>query len=299
MHFCNDPKSKFFSVCDITNLKDIATRRYQVPYETLYFFDTAQVHNVIYFSGGGLPLTDTSSEQYFQIFMRFTIEHNMETSVLKLSGMGVPRANHTMFALTDSLLYVVGGTNLSGNLSSCEEYSAEKNKWRPVAELNETKKWVSVCGFAGRYLYAFGGVLDVKDTISDKIECLDTAETGRKTWKIVELAVGKSLWKRRFFSGTFELAGTGVMIFGGIADQEESGECLVLDPTTRALVAQEKMAIPDEFYRTKPGVSGCNLAMVGSHGGDLHVFDMAKKLWLRVEKNIWNPDAPKYKSDTF
>ena len=107
LHFCNDPKNKDFEVCSIERPKDAIPRKFTVPYETVYFFDTTQVKNSIYFSGGGLPLTESSTEQFFQIAMRYTIKPDMDTSTTKLANMKVARANHTMVTLTPNLLYVV------------------------------------------------------------------------------------------------------------------------------------------------------------------------------------------------
>ena len=53
MHYCEDPKSKQFILCNIEDIKEVQTRKYHVPYDSLYLFDTVQLKNVIYFSGGG------------------------------------------------------------------------------------------------------------------------------------------------------------------------------------------------------------------------------------------------------
>ena len=300
LHFCDDAKSKFFAVCNIDNTKEIVTRKFPVPYETTYFFDTVQIKNTIYFTGGGLPLTDYSPEQYFQITMRFTIKPDMDTAVTKLTNMCVARANHAMVVLTPNHLFVAGGTNLTGNLASCEEFTIDKNKWRMVAPLNESKKWISLCAFGKRYLYAFGGVLNSKDSVSDKIECFDVADQTKKVWKIVDVGTGKALWKKRFFSGTLELSPNSIIIFGGIVNDEEVSDCLLFDPTTRAMVVGPKMPAPDAFYRTKHGTSDKFVLIVGGRNGDLHTFNKYTKTWEVTSKIIWNPDYGfAVKADTY
>ena len=290
LHFCDDAKSKFFAICNIENTKEIITRKFLVPYETIYFFDTVQIGNTIYFTGGGLPSTDYSPEQYFQTMIKFTIKPEMDTVVTKLTNMCVARANHAMVALTPNTLYVVGGTNISGNLHSCEQFTIDKNKWRVVASLNENKKWISLCTFAKRYLYAFGGVLNEKDNVSDKIECFDTADHTKGTWKIIDIVTGKPLWKKQFFSGSLELNSNSIIIFGGIVKNEEVSDCLVFDPNTRAISLGPKMLAPDAFYRTKHSTNGHFILIVGGRNGDLHTFNKDAKTWEVTAKIIWNPD---------
>ena len=232
--------------------------------------------------------------------MKFLVKPEMDTTVTKLANMNHPRANHSMAMISPNNLYVVGGTNLSGNIKSCEEFSLDMNKWKIIASLNETKKWVSVCTFAEKYLYAFGGVIGAEAKASDKIECLDKKETGKKSWKLVELTSGKGVWGNRFFSGCIEINSNEIMIFGGIADGKEVDECLLLDPTTKAMKLGPKLAGPDAFYRAKHGTIAYMVVIVGSREGDLHIFDKKVGAWQCMLKNIWNPTHGfAVKADTF
>lgn len=300
MHFCDDPKNKYFAVCNVANLKDIPTRKFMVPYETEYLFDTVQVKEYIYFSGGGVPASGSATEQFFKILMKFTIKADMETTINKLVDMNIARANHNMTALTSNALYVVGGTNSTGFLASCEEYLVDKNKWRQIASLTEGKKWVSVCGIGDRYLYAFGGVLNPSEAATDKIECIDTTDVSSKQWKVITLTMGADLWKKNFFVGALQAPAGDIMLFGGIANGVEADTWLSFDPTAKTMKAVGKIQRSDSFYRTKAGSNDNQLVIVGSLDGDLHFYDKTKKNWQLMRKTIWNPlFARPYKADTF
>jgi len=299
MHYSDDPRTKQFIYCTIKDIKEIQTRKYTVPYDSTYLFDTVQLKDVIYFTGGGLPGADPSKDQYYQIVMKVTIKASMEMVVDKLASMNTPRANHAMIAGTKNLLYVVGGTNATGSLSSCEEYAIDANKWKEIAQLNEKKKWVSLSSWNQKVLYSFGGAIDGPDKASDLIECLEIAKTSAKTWEKVKISSGDGLLNRRFFTGVMHIP-EGILLFGGVVKEAEKDDCILFNPSSKALKKQSELLRPDAFYRTKPGIKSSNILIVGSHDGDLHIYDKGKGKWDLMVKKIWNPEYGfALKSDTF
>ncbi len=295
-HFCDDQKNKCFVVY---NVKDKSTYKFEVPYETVYLFDSVQVKNQIYFTGGGMPPTESRGEQFFQTVVRLTIQPDMDTSIEKLPNMNVARANHTLVALNDKTLYAIGGCNTKAEIPACEEYSVDKKKWRDCAFLNEKKMWVSVCVVDSRYLYAFGGSTNLKPKESNLIECLDTTDLTAKFWTKIELASGKDFWPRSFFVGSLQIAPDNVILFGGLVDKSEVDSTYYFNPKAKTITKGPKLARPDAFYRTKPGINGNELAVVGSSEGDMHIYNIVEKKWTLIKKAMWNPDAGiMLKSDT-
>lgn len=299
MHYFDDPENKYFVVCNVTNLTEIQTWKLMIPYESNFIFDTVQMKNVIYFTGGGVPPAGSSPAQYFKILYKFTLLPEMKTTTNKLADMNIARANHSMISVTNNSLYVVGGANSEGCISSCEEYLLDKNKWRQIASLNEAKKCVSICKFKSKYLYAFGGLTNDKDASTEKIEMFDTADTTSKLWNIVTLASGAALWKKSVFAGTFELSPNEILLFGGLYNGKEVDYCLTFNPEAKSMTSSGKIQRLDTFYKTKYGISGTQMAIVGSHDGDLHIFDKEKKTWVLMRKVIWNPLTSQIRSDTF
>ena len=296
-HFCDDQKNKCFV---LFSLKDKSTRKLEVPYETDYLFDSAQIKNQIYFTGGGMHPTESKGEQFFQTVVRLTIHPDMDTSIEKLPNMNVSRANHTLVALNNNTLYAIGGCNTKAEIPACEEFTVDKKKWRDCAFLNEKKMWVSVCAVEGRYLYAFGGSTNLKPKESNLIECLDTNDHAAKMWAKVELTAGKELWPRCFFVGCVPLAGDTVLLFGGLVKQTEVDDTYVFNPKTKAMIKGPKLARSDAFYRTKPGIYENELMIVGSSEGDMHIYNIAEKKWILRKKAMWNSEVGfSIKSDTY
>jgi len=300
MHYCENPKTKQLVLCELKDMKAIQTWKLNSPYDSLYYFDTAQIKNFIYFTGGGTPASETSPEQFYQITMRMTIMPSMVTVADKLANMNVPRANHTMKVVADKYLYVIGGTNTSGNLSGCEEYDIASNKWREIASLNESKKWVSVCSFKVKHLYAFGGYINDEPKASSLIETLDIEKPLEKLWEIVKIESGGELFKDTFLPGVVPIADNCILIFGGITKKEIKDTCVAFDPIKKILVKKKGILKKDSFYRTEYGFKADTFGIVGARDGDLHIYDKTNEKWGLMLKKIWNPDYElAIKADTY
>ena len=297
IHFCDDQKNKCIG---FYSLKDKSVRKLEVPYETVFLFDSVQIKDSIFFSGGGMPSSETKGEQFFQTFMKLTIKSDFETSIEKLANMGVPRANHTLVALNDTTLYAIGGCNTKAEISACEEYSMDKKKWRDCASLNEKKMWMSVCVVDSRYLYVFGGSTNMKAKETDMIECLDTSDVSAKIWTKIDLAAGKDVWPKCFFVGSYQIGPDAIILFGGLVSQAEVDSTYIFSPKTKTVTKGTKLACRDAFYRTKPGVWGNELVVVGSSEGDMHTYNIIEKKWTVIKKAMWNPEVGfAIKSDTY
>lgn len=286
-HFCGDQEEQTFF---LYSLKDKTTRKFELPYESMYLLDSIQVNNQIYFTGGGLPPGDKGPDKYYPQTMRVTFQPNFDYMNEKLANMNTARANHTMAYINPTLVYVVGGSNLTGELASCEEYKVSANKWREIATLNEKKMWVSVCNFAGRFLYAFGGSTKSDSSELDSIESLDTSDAAAKKWTLVKLAKGKEMWKKCFFAGCYQIDMDTLLIFGGLGNKSEVEEAYCFFPKHNAISKGPKLMRPDAFSRSKPGIFNNELVVVGTSECDLHVFNIPEKKWRLIKKSAWNPD---------
>lgn len=286
-HFCDDQTNKVFV---IYNLKDKTSSKLEVPYETVYLFDSVQIKNHIYFTGGGLPPADGKGEQFFQTALRLIILPGMDTKTEKLPNMKVSRANHTCVALTQNLIYVIGGCNSKAEIPSCEEYNIEKKTWREIAYLNEKKMWVSVCPVDSKFLYVFGGSSNLKPKESEMIEFLDIQDTSKKLWTKVALTSGKENWKRCFFAGCLQISPDDIILFGGLVNKKEVSDTMYFNPKKCTITKGPNLQKADAFYRMKPGKYGNEMLIVGSCEGDLHTYSLTEKKWNLIKKSIWNPE---------
>lgn len=299
MHYCDGTTTKEIVVTDLKE-PELPSRRYPVPYDTTYFNDTLQIGNVIYITGGGVEAAKGSPELFFQTTMKVTITPSKDIEADKLANMNTARAYHSMTSLKGKFLYAIGGTNSTGDIASCEEYSIDANKWREIAPLNEKKKFVSVCGYNSQILYAFGGSTGKPPKVSDKIESLDISAAGAKAWELIKLTAGGELWKPAFFLGSYALSESCILVFGGVTNDNPTDNSFFFNPKTKKLEKHGNLLKPDTFYRTKPGSRTGNLSIVGSTEGDLHIFKLAEGKWDLMYKKFWYPAQTfSLKSDTF
>lgn len=296
MQYC-EPKDENYSLSDVTNLTDIQTSKFKVPYDTMYHFDTVILKNMIYFTGGGTA----SPEEYYQIMIRVTITDKKDLISDKLANMNTARANHAMTALTKNLLYVVGGSNINGDLTSCEEYNIAYNKWREIAQLNEKKKWVSLCAFEEKALFVFGGALNSTGKPTDSIESLDASHSASKYWNVIKLEKGKEIWPKCLFIGCLQISSNCILLFGGVWNATEQKGCFLFNPEKKTIEKTTQLASPDAFYRSKPGIiKDTTIAIVGSKEEDLHTYDRKGNKWTYMMKKTWDPlICIKFKAETF
>ena len=293
-HFCYDKTNKYFIVLSV---KEKVSRRIELPYETVYLFDSAQIGNQIYFTGGGIPADKGYGDQFFQTTSRVTILQDFDTTVDDLANMNVGRANHTLVTLNSNTIYAIGGSNTKDEIPACEVYSVDKNIWKNCASLNQRKMWVTVCVVDSKYLYAFGGSTNLQPKESNMIESLDTEDKTAKLWTKIELTSGSDIWPKSFFTGTFQLSPDSVLIFGGVINQEESDETFHFNFKTRVITKGPNIKVKDAFHRSIPILSGKHMIIVGSNEG--HVYDILDKQWSLLERKVWNPEMGFYiKADT-
>lgn len=297
-HFCNDHDNKYFAVF---NVGDKIAKNFEVPYETTYLFDSVQINDQIFFTGGGMSATKTKREQFFTTAIKVVIEmEEGDFKPTKLAEMNVPRANHTLVALNHELLYVVGGWNGDGEIAACEEYAIGKNQWTVCASLNEAKMWTTVCAVSGRYLYAFGGSAKLKPKELGTIECLDTSDKAAKKWTKIALSAGADIWPCCFFMGGIQIEENNIILFGGLQNELKLDSSFYFNPGTKTMTKGPSLKKKDAFYRSKPGINGNEVVIVGSTEGDLHIYDIPTKSWNLMLKATWNSDQSAIlKSETY
>jgi len=297
-HYCDDEQNKLFTAF---SLKDKTSRKYDVPYETIFLFDSAQTMNMIFFTGGGLPASSSHEQVFFKTCACVTILPSLDAKTDVLHDMLDPRANHTLVSLNDKQIYAIGGCNNSGDLALCEMFNITKNEWTRCASLSEPKIWVSVCPFNNQYLYAFGGGCSHdSEKITKTIEFYDTSDLSQKTWTKITLELGKEYWGSCIFMGTMQITAKSILVFGGNVNKVKSAACYIFTPNKKSLIKCGNLVKEDEFYRTKPQILLNELMIVGSGCSDLHIYNITNRTWGILEKNVWNPEVTFHlKSETY
>ena len=160
--------------------------------------------------------------------------------------------------------------------------------------------WVSVCPFAGRDLYSFGGSSNLKPKETNTIECLDTSDKSAKLWQKIDLVSGNEIVPRCFFQGTYQLAPDNILVFGGLVNKVSLDTTFYFNPETKVITGGEKLLKKEAFYRSKPGLDKGKIVIVGSTDGDMHIYDIPTKKWNIMAKATWNSELETdLKSETY
>lgn len=297
-HFNDSTKNNFFTYCTFSGPK-VFPNDYETPYESSNLFDTVQIKDLIYFCGGGIQSCKECSEQYFRVLMSVFIKPDEEKQIEKLANMEVPRAFHAIIAVKSQFLYAVGGRNLTGELSSCEQYSIQDDIWKQVAHLNEKKKFISLCTFRDRYLYSFVGDKGEEQKESEIIEYLDTEDASAKQWNIVTLIEGKTLWGKIMLTSSIALNNDCILIFGGAVGKDDVKQTFLFYPSKKSMQKGAELKQADSFSGAKPYKRGDTIYMVGL-SGDLHIYNVSHKAWDIIPKKQWNPSfGLQWKANSF
>lgn len=62
----------------------------------------------------------------------------------------------SIFCISDSCVYVLGGSNEVDDLAACEKYSVQENVWRKIAPMRIKRNAASIVAF-DRVIFVFGG----------------------------------------------------------------------------------------------------------------------------------------------
>lgn len=285
-HFNDLDKLNSFAVC-LSKDSKLVVKDYETPYESTYLFDTAQINDAIYFSGGGLQGNKTRPEQYFRVIIKVLIKPGSEKEIERLANMEIPRAFHGLVAIQQNFLYAIGGKNLTGELSSCEQYNIKDDIWRPVASLNEKKKFISLCSFKDKFIYSFVGDKGERQE-SDIIEFLDTEKAYRDFWEIVPISSGERIWGKIMLPGTVEIGSDCILIFGGTIDHDDISKTFLFFPSKNTIRKWDELKHPDSFSGAKPYQMGSRIFIPGL-SGELHIYNLASREWEVISKKKWNP----------
>lgn len=65
------------------------------------------------------------------------------------------RAHATIY--NNGFVYVFGGAGVSDQLSHCERYNLQMDKWEEIGNMQRKRELFSACNFGSDFIYLFGG----------------------------------------------------------------------------------------------------------------------------------------------
>jgi len=114
------------------------------------------------------------SRKFYQSVNRsFVFDNTTSNNTLRLiqiSNMNYPRAGHAMVGFSPNILLTVSGVD---NLTRCEVYKLDENKWEEIASLNQARIDSSVLIY-NSYVYVFFGISYNK--LTKRCDFLDSIE---------------------------------------------------------------------------------------------------------------------------
>jgi len=172
---------------------------------------------------GGSDSDDNFSKRnvYFSRYQRF----------IEKAPMLFKRAFFSsIFSVTDSCVYVFGGSNGEQDLNAAERYSIVDNTWQQIAPMAMRRNGSSCVAFE-KVIFVFGG--NEQDVGSlDSIEKY-TIETDK--WTIARVRLREPVHD----TVAFPLGGSRVLIFGGSVNQQANSTFDVYDMTCDILGPHE------------------------------------------------------------
>ena len=253
-------------------------------------FDSALVRNCIYIVGG----QDEESKE----LLRDTYEYEIiDNGILEQKDdMIKGRFGHRVVSVSESFIYSLGGIIKSflgtKYTNHCEKYDRVYNRWVEVKPMYESKGYMSVCHFKGRFIYVFGGFSDdVCSESSSTVELFDTMIEG-EGWSLLKFTnIGKK-WAPISQAGVAQIGEQMILLFGGRTNKMNyTQNCYLFnikDSTMKQLEA--KIESPRIFYQRQVIAYKDHLYAFDANHNDLHKFDPEAIRWNMVKKEEWNTD---------
>ena len=150
----------------------------------------------------------------------------------------------SIFCISDSCLYAIGGNDGDSDLSHCERYSIQENMWRPAARLHVPRNGASVVAF-DRVIFAFGG----NNSGRGSLDTIERYAIEFDKWSLPRVRLKEPIHD----SAAFNIGGARVLILGGHNNTKPNDRFDIYDLTTECCGPEEnkiengKMFVPPAY----------------------------------------------------
>lgn len=258
----------------------------------------AMAENNCIISGGGHP----DLPEYFKttVLCRITPIGEWDFLIKQVEDMKIPKAEHSLLAISSDLYLSVGGINQEELLGACEAYSLSQNSWIPYSPLCQPRKQTSLCLFDNSVVFAFGGK-NAKELPLASIERLKLGNP-KNVWRSMLLLSGV-IFPPLSSSFVVQIKENTIFIAGGTSYEidpkiEKKAESTMvplielkkswyLDTKTLQFSNGPELTIPSEFSVGQPvlsqGIAGGMDALM-----NIHIFSLDKLEWMCIREAHWN-----------
>jgi len=112
----------------------------------------------------------------------------------------------SVFCISDSCLYALGGNDGEEDLIYCERFSVQENVWRPIANMSVARNGASVVSF-DRVIFIFGG----NNSFSGSLDSIERYAIEFDKWSMPRVKLKEPLHD----SIAMNIGGNRVLILGG------------------------------------------------------------------------------------
>eukprot|EP00826_Nyctotherus_ovalis_P064664 TRINITY_DN948_c0_g1_i18.p1 TRINITY_DN948_c0_g1~~TRINITY_DN948_c0_g1_i18.p1 ORF type:complete len:515 (-),score=161.28 TRINITY_DN948_c0_g1_i18:141-1685(-) len=271
------PKSKNLIVA---NLDTMRKRLISLGDENFKFpahFEFIEVKYRIIVCGGINEKGHFVSDSY-----RISLETKIGEGVRQLPNMEVAKNYHSLAALSNTLIYSVGGLGLVGPIRVCESFNLFKNEWSMQSPLNEVRQGAAVCSLGGKYLYCIGGRGKDKEFYTS-MEVIDITYP-KLGWSLIQLP--EDLWQPVYFALCAPIDHRHVLVAGGINAKGSSvSDAYILNAENYTLTKTKPMETPDCFFERDKKVLKGKVYAVAYESFAIHIYDISKAKWNIIKSN--------------
>jgi len=250
-------------ICNLETNKAMATKitsGFILPFR----FVSIEADNDLYLIGG-----DNDHNYYLKSLHLYD---ELRGVLIPLSNMSVARSRHTATSIPGAI-FVMGGENAEGVISSCERYDIKEDTWKSMPSLNKKRCGLSSCMMNNWIYVGFGW----DQSNLNSIERLDTEKN--EEWEMVKLGK-KQMVEGLQVAGMVGMKENEILVFGGYKQHEKlTTETLILNIKDNTVkkgnnLVKEEAFISSEIRKVEDLIYAC-----GYLKGGIHAYDITKDQW--------------------
>lgn len=197
----------------------------------------------------------------------------IEQKLTEKASMLKTRSCHAIANKKDEEIFVVGGTNESGDLASAEVYTVKDNSWKSLPNISQPKKNCTLCLLFDKYLYLIGG------SSAGQIDVLNLHDA--KGWETKSIANAHEVEK----AGAVQVADNQILVFGGKSGGRKVASCVTYDLSNGVAIPKAALPVPASFNKADTRKLDGMIYSSGNVKGQTYMYDISSNEWTVTTKD--------------
>ncbi len=232
-HFCKyiNFTGRLFVIGGYEEGAKVCNKCYVVEDKTLFEQDFEERKNKgknADYGQSGQNASSVISRKFYQSVNRSFVYDNITSNntlrLIEISNMNYPRAGHGLVGFSPNIILAVSGVD---NLTRCEIYKLDENKWEEIASLNQARIDSSVL-IHNSYVYVFFGIhynkLTKKCDFLDSIERINFSCLQSSDWEFItpDMKIGERKYLPRSLCAILPTNSSSIIyIVGGQTEKDK------------------------------------------------------------------------------